>query len=280
MWCEFVAFLKSVPDVIWSGIVASCITLIGVMLSNKSNNTRLKLQLGHDSNEKSKEKISNLRREVYLQAVADIDATNIHIGGLQTRDLSNLAMTTELLAISTSMAKLKLVAEPKTTELAGELGAAFGVLFLKLLPRLIPVQQAKTDIEINDAGYISSSAEVTSLIGKMNKHNEEARQDAAKFQVLQNSYEFHSGQAKSYAEARAAAHLVHNARLEEFRKLLMPDMKEVQALQLRLMISLRDDLGIVSDIPALERQSERIWAVMGAELDNSVDMAQQKSDAS
>ncbi|MBO1539612.1 hypothetical protein [Pseudomonas sp. OA65] len=279
MWYGLVTLLKSVPDVIWSGIVASCITLIGVMLSNRSNNARLKLQLDHDAREKSKEKISNLRREVYLKAVEDIEVTNIHVGSLASRDLSTLTMNSELQAITASMAKLKLVAEPKTTQLAGELSVAFGVLFLKLLQRLLPVQDAKADIEINDTGYISSSAEASRILREMHKFNEEGRQDAVIFQTLQNSYEFFSNQAQDYADARSTAYDVYNARLGEFNKLLMPDMKELSKMQLKLMMSIRNDLGIVCDIPALEQQLERQWTVMGAEFGNTMDLFREKPDA-
>jgi hypothetical protein len=136
---QLAIYLRAVPNVVWSGIVASCITLLGVMLSNGSNTKRLKLQLDHDAREKSKDKVNNLRKEVYLKAVEDIEATNIHLSTLADRDLANLNMNAEIQAIGASIAKLKLVAEPETARLAGELSAAFGALFLKLMPRLVPL---------------------------------------------------------------------------------------------------------------------------------------------
>lgn len=276
MWYEFVAFLKSVPDVIWSGIVASGITLAGVVLSNGGNNRRLKIQLEHDSREKSKEKINNLRREVYLKAVEDIEITNVHIGNMAIRDISTVNMSTEFQSITASMAKLKLVAEPETARLAGELSSAFGVLFLKLLPRLLPLQAAKTDIEINDSAYVGSFSEASRILREIHKFNEEGRQDEAIFQILQKSHEFFLNQSQQHADARALAYDVHQARLLDFNAALMPEMKELSKVQLMVMIAIRKDLGIACDVEALQRQLERHWAVMGAEYGNTMSQIGEK----
>ncbi|MGY2174784.1 hypothetical protein [Pseudomonas azotoformans] len=261
---QIIEFIKTVPDVIWSGIVASGITFLGVMLSNRSNTKRLILQLDHDAREKAKDKINNLRREVYLKAIEDIEATNIHIGTLANRDLANSNMNAEIQAIGASLAKLKLVAEPETARLAGELSAAMGALFLKLLPRLMPLMEAKSDIEINDSAYIGSSAEASRIMREMHKFNEEGRQDTNIFQVLQKSHEFFCDQAQKYADARALAYDVRDVRLHEFNAMLLPDMKEISKLQLKVTVALREDLGIVSDFSDLQRQLERHWAVMEA----------------
>lgn len=267
---EIIGVIKLVPDVIWSAIVASGITFLGVMLSNKSNTNRLVLQLNHDADEKSKEKISNLRREVYLKAVEDIEITNIHIGNLVARNLTNLNLTSELQAITASIAKLKLVAEPKTSILAGELGVEFGVLFLKLLPRLAIVQDAKTDIEINSTSYDSSFAEASRIQRDMQKFNEEGGQDWVVYQTLKSSYEFHFGQSQEYAAARARAYEVHGEKLREFNTMLFPEMKELHKMQLKVTVAIRKDLGIACDVADLQRQLERQWVVMEAGYSDAI----------
>lgn len=264
MLSEFFSLIRAVPDVIWSAIVASGITLFGVMLSNRSNTSRLVLQLNHDASEKSKEKISNLRHEVYLKVIEDIEITNIHIGNLASRDLTNLNLTSELQAIAASIAKLKLVAEPETSRLAGELSAEFGVLFFKLLPRLTAVQDARTDIEINNSMYESSSSEASRVMREMIKFNEEGRQEAIIFQGLESAHAYFSDQAQQHARSRAIAYNALNGRLHEFNKMLLPEMKELSKVQLKLMVAIRKDLGIACDVADLQRQLERHWSVMQA----------------
>jgi len=46
---SLIEFLKSIPDVIWSGLIASALTLGGVLISNRSNTVRLKLQFEHET---------------------------------------------------------------------------------------------------------------------------------------------------------------------------------------------------------------------------------------
>lgn len=264
MTSEIFQLLKLVPDVIWSAIVASVITLFGVMLSNRSNTARLKLQLDHDAAEKAKDKISNLRRDVYLKASEDIENTNISISEMANRDLTNLNFTKELQVISGSIARLKLVAEPKTSILAGNLGVEFGSLFLKLLPQLAVIQDARTDIGVNQSLHDSSSAEVSRVVREMNRLKEEGRQDRIVFQNLQGSYEFHSNQAQQYAEAVALAYENLHAALREYSMKVFPEMKELSKLQLKVMVAIRTDLGIACDVADLQRQLERQWAVMEA----------------
>ncbi|MCE6977219.1 hypothetical protein EI534_07335 [Pseudomonas frederiksbergensis] len=261
---EIIDLIKSIPSVVWAAAFASGITLFGVMLSNRSNTSRLVLQLNHDAGEKSKERISELRHEVYLKVVEDIENTNIHIGNLANCDLANLSLMSSLQAIAASIAKLKLVAEPETSILAGELSAAFGVLFFKLLPRLALVQDARTDIDINNSLHESSSAEVSRVTRDMNKFNEEGRQDGLVFQNLQSSYEFHSSQAQQYADAGALAYEVLQGRLHEFSTIFLPELKELLKIQLKVTVAIRKDLGIACDVADLQRQLERHWAVMQA----------------
>ncbi|VVM64955.1 hypothetical protein PS645_01470 [Pseudomonas fluorescens] len=264
MISEIVQLIKIVPDVIWSAILASVITLFGVMLSNRGNTARLKLQLDHDATEKAKEKISDLRRDVYLKVSEDIENTNLSLSEMANRDFTDLNFTKELQLISGSIARLRLVAEPKTSILAGNLGVEFGSLFLKLLPQLAVIQDARTDIGINQSLHESSSGDVSRVVQEMNRLKEEGRQDRMVFQNLQGSYEFHSNQTQQYADAVALAYERLNAALREYSMKLFPEMKELSKLQLKVMVAIRADLGIACDVANLQRQLERQWAVMEA----------------
>ncbi len=64
------------------------VTVGGVLISNGSNTKRLKLQLQHDANEKTKERTAALRREVYLRAVEELVKANAHLATLPQLDLS------------------------------------------------------------------------------------------------------------------------------------------------------------------------------------------------
>lgn len=85
---ELVDLLRSIPDVVWSGVIASTVTLTGVVVLDRSNTARLKIQLQHDAQENAKEHTATLRREVYLSAAEELTRANSYLGGLSQTDLS------------------------------------------------------------------------------------------------------------------------------------------------------------------------------------------------
>jgi hypothetical protein len=147
---ELLGVLRSVPDVIWSGLIASVLALGGVLIIDGRNTKRLKLQLEHDANEKAKERTATLRREVYLPAMEELVNANAHLASLPQLDLSKVNAADGLREFFGASAKLQLVAEPKTAVLANELTALYGELVLKLVAKSVPLQMARTDIGIND----------------------------------------------------------------------------------------------------------------------------------
>ncbi|MGE8062755.1 hypothetical protein [Pseudomonas sp. NPDC089547] len=263
-WLEILELLKSIPSAVWSGVVAALSALAVVTISNRSSNKRLEIQLKHDTEEKAKDKISNLRKEVYLKAVEDISSINTHISAIASRDLTKTDLNAELQMITASMEKLKIVAEPETAKVADELSQAYGILILSLLPRFVPLHEALSDIEINGDLYDKSFADACRVLRQMQDFNEQARQDMMVFEALQRSYEWFSDQSEQYADARAAAYKQRDERLLEFNAGLLPEMKKIAKIQLRLAMSIRKELSLTFDAAEMERRLERSWAVMGA----------------
>jgi hypothetical protein len=87
---HIIDFLARVPDVIWSGLIASVVTLSGVMISNRSNTKRLIRQLAHDSQEKHKERFASMRRDVYLKAAEELAKVSSFFGRLPQIDPTEL----------------------------------------------------------------------------------------------------------------------------------------------------------------------------------------------
>jgi len=65
---QLLFLIKSVPDVIWAGLLALFLTLGGVLLSNRGYTQRLRMQPDHDAAEQAKERTTILRRKTYLRA--------------------------------------------------------------------------------------------------------------------------------------------------------------------------------------------------------------------
>lgn len=267
---EIIQAIRSIPDVIWSAVIAALISLTGVWLSNKSNNSRLKIQQNHDSDEKSKERVHSLRSNIYLSVAEHIESTNIYLSSLSGRDLTKLDTSAEFQAIAGAIAKLKLVSGAETSKIATELGIELGSLFLKLFANLIPLQEEKDQIEIHDQLYNEASDEAKRIQHEINKIIQSGAVDYLKYQALDSALRFSLDQSTSHAKTRSEAHERHNIKLQKFNHHLMLEMKRVTEVQLRLMISARKDLGLDSDANELRRQLELQWSVMQAAYKDSI----------
>jgi hypothetical protein len=264
---EIVGFLKSVPDVIWSGVIASIITLSGVFLSNISNNNRLKLQLKHDADEKVKERTATLRREVYLQTVEELVKANTHLSSLPQIDVTKTNIADGLQGFATAAAKLQLVAEPKTSLLVNQLSASYGELAFKLMIDLIPAIKAKTDIELADDFYKRTQVEINRILAEQRKINESDNPNLTVFKSLQSNYKFEQKQAAKYSKEKSESWERFNQHNITFQKHLLTELKEISSKQIPVIVEIRRDLGLTGDLVAIEEQMEQQWHRMEAHFD-------------
>lgn len=262
-----IEFVRSIPDVVWSGVIASVLTLSGVLISNWSSTNRLRIQLQHDAAEKTKERTAILRREVYLRAAEELTRANSHLASLPQSDLAKTNAADGLQGFFAEAAKLQLVAEPKTALLVNQLVAAYAELLLRLMARLMPLQEARTDISINDDLYNKAQAEVTRVLAEMAKFNEAAQVNNAVFGALQRAFDAYQAQAKTYADARSAAWDEFNRLNIEFCRQLLVDMRQIGEQQIPVLIEIRRDLGLTAELGAFREQMDAQWKRMAAQID-------------
>lgn len=259
--------LRSVPDVVWSGVIASLLTLAGVLASNRGNNKRLLVQLQHDAAEKSKERTAVLRREVYLRAVEELTKANAHLASLPQIDPTSTNLADGLQGFFTASAKLQLVTEPKTALLVNQLVASYGQLLFRLMARVAPLHRVKIDIKIADDHYKKAQAEATRVLGEMSKFNESAQANDAVFSALQRSFDGHQAIAKSRSEELSAAwQKFHHLNLEFSRQLVL-EMQTLGDQQIPVLVEIRRDLGLTTELGAFREQMQANWKRMSSELD-------------
>jgi hypothetical protein len=262
-----VSLLQSIPDVVWSGLIASALTLSGVLISNRSNTNRLRIQLEHDAAEKAKERTATLRREVYLATAEELTKANAHFASLPQSDLAKTNAADGLQGFLAAAAKLQLVAEPKTALLVNGLVATYGELLLRVVARLMPLQKARIDISINDDLYNKMHAEVTRVLAEMAKFNEAATVDDLVFGALQRAFNSYQEQAKVHGDARGRAWNDFNRLNIEFARQLLTDMRLIGEQQIPVLIEIRRDLGLNADLDAFRKQMDDNWKRMSLQID-------------
>ena len=261
------SLISAVPDVIWSAVVASVLTLSGVLIANRSTTARFRLQLKYDAEEKARERKAILRREVYLQAAEESVKASNRLGSLPQADLSKTNLADECQGFFIAAAKVQLVSEPKTASVAGELATMYGELILKVLAKIMPLQSLRSDIAIRDAHYNRTQSEISRILAAMTQFNESKQSDANVFQALNRSFEFHQGQAVTFATERAALWEQHNSLHFAFVRYLLIEMKQLGQHQVQVMVEIRRELELDTNAAHFSHQMEMQWKRLSEQVD-------------
>lgn len=119
--------IKSVPDVIWSGAIASLITLSGVWVSNRNSRKLQLTRLKHEADQRNLEREMSLRKEIYLEAMESISNSIVRIGRLNEIDLTtqNNIFSEGVVQETSSFYKISIIGSNETLQAVSAL--TFGI---------------------------------------------------------------------------------------------------------------------------------------------------------
>ena len=240
--------VSTIPDIVWSGLLASGLTLSGVLISNWSNGKRLEAQLRHDATEKVVARKAALRQEVCLLVIEELAAANRFLGALPQADLSRTDAMAGISGFFAAAAKLQLVAEPATALQVSKLVGEYGELFSRLLTKVVPAQLTRHQITAASKLHDQSQSEVQRLLSEVAKYVQTAQTDEAVFHALTASLKFHQAQTTRFAAERTDAWARFNVLQLQFLKDLLAELRAVSDLQVSTVVEIRRDLGLVSDL--------------------------------
>lgn len=258
----FQAFLMNIPDLIWSGVIASTLTLGGVLLANRSSTTRLRIQLEHESLEKAKQRRAELRRDVYLFAAEEFVKANTYLASLPNADISKPDANTPIQGFFAAAAKLQMVADTKTALHTSQLVGTYGQLLFKVIQLARPVREAKFAAQVSKQYYDEAQTEIKRILAAMAALNDSGKPDQERFSRLGGAFDFQRGQAdKHAADERGALNRATSLHME-FLKEILPSIKEIGMRTMTLMIEIRREFEIESDGVTMENELRAQWQRM------------------
>ncbi len=234
--------------------------MLGVIITNYGNNKRLKMQLKHDAGEKSKDRLTTMRREVYLRMVEELMSINGYLAALPSYDLEPINIAKKLEAFMTASARLQLVAEPETAILVSDLCASHGQLMMKLMPRISPLREAKAILSMNEDLYRKANEDAERALSQLKRHREMAINDNGVFEALIAVHKSYLEKADKYAETRDQAWEDFNDAAAKYGESMVVDIYELNKLLVPVVVAIRSDLGLVANLEDFQRQLERQWA--------------------
>lgn len=180
--------LSKVPDVIWAAIIASILTFLGVLLTNKGNQKSLSMQLEHDKDKFVYEQEVSLKKEVFLEAASTFSQSLSAITKLANLGISMETINNELASHSPSAAKLYVTAKQETVKNAIEFSSELSATYLKLIKERAGLDDSKNAISIYQ-GYIDNSAsEQQRILMIMKELNLHGVGDEKKWDYLNKSH--------------------------------------------------------------------------------------------
>lgn len=270
-WHTVVSYVAEVPDVVWSGVIASVITLSGVLLSNHSNTVRLEKQLAHDAEQKEKERLASLRKDVYLRAAEEVAKLGGYFAKLPSFDPTKVNLgdgLSEFLAVS---AKVQLVANEQTVRLAAELTTVYAEIFSELALKATPIYDAQRDISLATQYYDQNISQVNRTLEEMRLLNESGQPDARRFAALQRSAESSQKIADTHAQRRSEAYERLQSANIDYQVAMLERMIGIGELNVKISAALRSEIGLSTDVSAHLEMLESNLARMNRSLNNLIE---------
>lgn len=233
-------WIFSWPDTLTGVVIGSAFTLMGVVLTNRTNLKNLRLQFDHDREQKAKERALSMRREVYLsvaEAVAAAMNTVARYGDLSLDDATLLA---DYRAKSDQIAKVHIIATEATALRFVAFMRELGVVFIKLNIQRAELLQIKAKMQFLNEQMHRSFAARDHYIELMKQFNVDGTMDDRRMSVLENGFQFEQSSAlkaasdhDTHLESLRPKHLafvelcqLENARLS---KMLLPVIESVRS---------------------------------------------------
>jgi hypothetical protein len=207
--CASAEYVIHVPDVVWSGLLASLITLTGVWLANRNSRAQLRDQQAHAASESNRERQMGMRREVLLEAAAWANAAVLSIGNLLLL-MKPLKETEKMLSLADTPTRVLAAGNTKTV-------TAFNAILLthtRALSKLTPVRGRLEDTgrRMNELRKALENAEHSEL-------HEELKDTIALLRV----------------------------EVPKFFQDTLNVVRELERLQVPLIVAIREELGFPTD---------------------------------
>ncbi|MNI16291.1 hypothetical protein D3C73_696180 [compost metagenome] len=270
---EIKAFVDAIPAPLW-GIIGTAfgafLTLTAALIVNSGNNKRLKIQLRHDEREKNTDRMNAMRRDVYMDAIAEMIKVGRYLGDLPRIDISNRNMSSDLQDFYVAAAKLSLVSSDETQKAVDALGIEYSKLIFVLMQRVMPLHAASSEMKLHTKYFDEFMSSVTRVTADIANFNEAARTEQNIFAALERSFNFFMSQANIQEEQRGEAHARFNDLYAEYNRLLMSDMRQISKLQVEVLIAIRKDLGVATDEQDLRDRALNHYSEISKSVDDAI----------
>jgi hypothetical protein len=259
---SIIELISKVPDVMWSAIIASFLTFLGVFWTNRGNEKRQYALLEHEKQKYQSEQRLALKKEVFLDVSRSFADVLGIIPNLMNLDFTQKNIETKMADHSGIVAKCYLAAKESSVAAILNYSAETAEVFIKLMKERAVVLDHKKAIEIYQSTINSATNEKDRIISIMKELNLQGRNNQATFDYLNKSYDTQDAIVKRSSESLEKQKSILEPLHLVFAKKCMSDHGRLLSLLPPMTIALRGELENDQDskvfVDALNENIQRI----------------------
>ncbi len=229
------------------------------------------MQLIHDAAEKSKERITSIRREIYLRATDEAHRVMRHFIALRQVDLAETNTSEALHGFQSTLSKMQLVVEPSTLTLLNSLDKEYAGLFVKLLRKVQPMQDLRTEMVGLDTVIEFMDEQATKTLAEIKILSATAEPNGQQLDTLMRSYENQLAKMSEHQQAREAKQEEADRLSKAYDKAIFSELTPFGILMEKVLIEMRSELGLTTDAVTYAAEMERLRIEMGDLTEKTLD---------
>jgi hypothetical protein len=244
---ELLPLVKAIPATFWGVLAGSLFTLLGVLLSNAGQDRRLQRQLEHDREMKQHERELALRREVYLPAVAAVQAGLEMLGNIGNSSVPLEKLSEGWSTASPSIARAMLIANETTLASMARFHAAMGSKALGLMAIRIRLDAEKTEMDswMHEVQQLQEAN--AEHLSRWEQRFEGGKYDPAHYQRESSQFHERSSRVKELLAQYGEENRTHFDKRMRFMEQVVEGTVEIGGLLTPVIRSVREELGLPFD---------------------------------
>jgi hypothetical protein len=246
------SLVASVPQAVWTGVIGSVITLLGVFVANVLNIWSQRRQQAFDAEQNKLERSMTLRQELYVPMIDILSKAMFYFIALPElkfdgKELVEEDGDTALSQLDMAVAKLTLISEASTAVLANKLHDLFSEVHSELLDSSGPLrnaQMAAHAINLSKVELEEHFERVTKALES--RHESGAKKDEGWNNLIKQQEKFLTeieSREKAYSEMLKTEGLERIKYLQKFAE----RKTEIEIMTLELIVAMRSELTSSND---------------------------------
>lgn len=222
--------LDLITDTVVGAVIGSCITLVGVWLTNH-----------YQSKSRKEDREHALKSEIYMAAAEQLVTTKLMLMKLPNISQEEMERSS---AQGVATAKLTVVATNETVQAVTELSAAIAQNLLSLLPEKLPLDNLRTDIQILSNQLDGSFQKQNQMLNEMTAYNLRGDSDPRLWQTLQDNFDHHSSQIDKFIQERDSKYTDLNRAMKELFVKCIEASIGLSNLEIKAITCIRKELNM------------------------------------